>query len=108
MLVNRTSTGNCVVVIPGKDQDTCRADSHSLPSQNRTDTQRCTAGDRSHLSLKTTTKRPRYGTVIRKPARLTQSYSVADWGSGMSAGCTRVQLFAGTGNGWPHNAPQCH
>ena len=30
---------------------------------------------------------------------------MADWGSGMSAGCKpRVQLFAGAGNGWPHNA----
>jgi len=28
---------------------------------------------------------------------------VADWGSGMSPGCTAGQLFAGTGNGWPHN-----
>ena len=31
--------------------------------------------------------------------------NVADWGGGMSAGCKpRVQLYAGVGNGWPHDA----
>jgi len=34
-------------------------------------------------------------------------FTVADWGSGISAHCTAGPIFfAGAGNGWPHNAPQ--
>jgi len=33
---------------------------------------------------------------------------VADWGSGMSAGCTMVQLFAGVDNGPLHNVLHYH
>jgi len=33
---------------------------------------------------------------------------VADWGDGVSASCTWVQLSVSAGNGWPHNALRHH
>jgi len=65
MLISTRSAGNGVVAIPDKDRSICRADNHSVPSQNRTDTPSCTADDHRRQSLKTIANRA-CCTIIRK------------------------------------------